>query len=179
MLLRLLRLLLRPSLLAVAAVGIALIVYALTVIVPLVDEVRHALVSQEENTRAVIVGPASLALRINEPEESARIAVEISRAPLIDGIVISNDKNRVIAGAWQGDVMTEKDAVDTILEGNMTRWRIDDGVGRGVGEANLNAIGCRLTRASGATTSIVTPWRCHASTSSLRNVPKLGAVGVG
>ncbi|MCB1771998.1 MAG: EAL domain-containing protein [Gammaproteobacteria bacterium] len=125
-----LRLLLRPSLLAVAAVGIALIVYALTVIVPLVDEVRHALVSQEENTRAVIVGPASLALRINEPEESARIAVEISRAPLIDGIVISNDKNRVIAGAWQGDVMTEKDAVDTILEGNMTRWRIDDGVGR-------------------------------------------------
>jgi diguanylate cyclase (GGDEF)-like protein/PAS domain S-box-containing protein len=36
----------------------------------------------------------------------------------------------VIAGAWQGEVMTEQDAVDTILEGNMTRWRIDDGAGR-------------------------------------------------
>ena len=127
---RSLRPLLRPSLLAVIAAGVVLVFFALNVIVPLVEEVRHALVSQEENTRAVIVGPASLALRINAPDESARIAAEISRAPLIDGIVISNDKNRVIAGAWQGDVLTEKDAVDIILEGNMTRWRIDDGAGR-------------------------------------------------
>ena len=124
-----LHLLVRPSLLAVIAAGTALCLYAVTMIVPLVDEVRHALVSQADNTRAVLVGPASLALRINDPVESAHIAAEISRAPLINGIIISNDKNRVIAGAWQGDVMTEKDAVDTILEGNMTRWRIDGGSG--------------------------------------------------
>jgi len=119
------------SVILLVVTGIGLGIYALVTVPPLVENFHRSIESQANTTRTMLIGSAGLVSAVDNPREAARFVTEISRAPQIRGVVIANAANRVIAGAWQGEVLTEADAVDKIVHEQMRRWPIEGRQGQG------------------------------------------------
>lgn len=106
-----------------------MILHVFLVVIPLVNGIQEALEQKSQNAKAMLTGPAGLALAIDDQRVLDKLVSELSSAPLIKGVVISNNDNHVIAAAWEGALLEDVEAIERIVQGNLERWQISDGRG--------------------------------------------------
>jgi diguanylate cyclase (GGDEF)-like protein/PAS domain S-box-containing protein len=114
------------KLLLLSGVGGYLVFHVAHTVPPILREFHEALASQEASVQALLVQTGRMGLSAVAGKDTAQHFAEISRLPLIEGVVLTRVDNRIVASAWGGEVLSDHKALEKMLHQNMRRWPIGD-----------------------------------------------------
>lgn len=118
------------NLLLLCGVGGLLCFYVARTVPPMLQDVHRVLGAQEASVEPLITQLGRLALSSEAGVDVTAHLKAISEAPLIDGIILTDADNRIVASAWLGEALPRRDALEKILHDNLRSWAFDGDQGR-------------------------------------------------
>jgi diguanylate cyclase (GGDEF)-like protein/PAS domain S-box-containing protein len=104
---------------------ITLFSYYLYLSIPsLLKDLRLFIDAPEYNTQLFLTTSSRLALSSKKLPELNEHIRAVSQLPHIRGVIIANRNNRIVAGAWHGEEMSDIEATQKLMDENWQRWAV-------------------------------------------------------
>lgn len=128
--LRSLKSLFTPSLILLIVVGLFLGIYIGITVPPLIKNFQTSLESQQASTKIMLTGSVRLAMANEGSGHLRDFARELSQMPYVRGLIITDSSNRIVAGTWLGEDMSDSEEHELLLRGGLQRWPLGDWQGQ-------------------------------------------------
>lgn len=117
------------NLILLTGVGVFLCLYVFYTVPPLVKDFRGSMDSQQASVKSLLTSVGQLALQSDSPAQIAHHLSAITRHPLIHGVVLTSADNKVVAGAWLGQPLTDREALEKMMHQDLKSWSFDGRLG--------------------------------------------------
>ena len=119
-----LRTFLTPSFILLLGTCCFLVAFISLKVPPLIVDFDRSLESEEKSAELFLTFTAQTALTSKNYREIAPLVRNVSSHPYIQGVIVADSSNRVVASAWRGEEMSETDAVTKMTHGSWQRWPV-------------------------------------------------------
>ena len=117
------------NLVLLIGVGVFLCFYVVYTVPPLVKDFRGSMDSQQASVKSLLTSVGQLALQSDSPAQIAHHLSAITRHPQINGVVLTSADHKVVAGAWLGQALTDREALENMMHQEHKSWSFDGRVG--------------------------------------------------
>ena len=123
------RLTFATGLVLLLATGAFLCLYVAYTVPPLIRDFQNSLGAQENSIKSLLTGVGRLALSSESPAAATDYLAGVTELAHIKGVIVTTGDNRIFAGAWAGDGLSESAALQKILHERLQSWSFDAQIG--------------------------------------------------